>query len=70
MPTIDLSDEELQGLVTVLATASGPGISWMLTNTLLTKVRQAQEAAQPVADALPARKPNSKGEDHAAISRA
>lgn len=44
MPSIELTDEELQGFVHLCATASGPGVSWMLTNALLTKARLAQEA--------------------------
>jgi len=45
MPMIDLSDEEMQQLVLVLANASGPGISWALTNGLLTKLQhQAQNS--------------------------
>jgi len=40
MPTIDLSDEDMQQLVLVLANASGPGISWAVTNGLLTKLQQ------------------------------
>ena len=59
MPTIELSDEELQGFVHLCATASGPGVSWMLTNALLTKARLAQEAAGA------ARSLNSEGHDAA-----
>ena len=57
---LDLSDEELQTLVTVVATASGPGINWMLTNGILTKLQGAAQGELP----LPTkpRKPNS--EDH------
>jgi len=44
MPTIDLSDEELQGFITLCATASGPGINWVLTNALLTKAQAAAPA--------------------------
>ena len=47
MPTLDLTDEELQGLILVCANASGPGVSWMLTNALLTKAQQAALAAKP-----------------------
>jgi hypothetical protein len=46
MPTLDLSDEEAQQLTLILANASGPGISWMMTNNLLTKL-QAVTQAQP-----------------------
>ena len=40
MPLIEFSDEEVQQLTLVLANASGPGVSWMLTNSLLTKLQQ------------------------------
>jgi len=40
MPVIEFSDDELQQLTLVLANASGPGISWMMTNNLLTKLQQ------------------------------
>ena len=43
MPVLDLTDEELQGLIMVCANASGPGVSWMLTNALLTKAQQAAQ---------------------------
>lgn len=46
MPTIELTDEELQGLIMVCANASGPGVSWMLTNALLTKAQAAAQASQ------------------------
>ena len=40
MPLIDFTDEQVQQLTLVLANASGPGVSWMLTNNLLTKLQQ------------------------------
>ena len=46
MPVLELSDEELQGFIMLAATASGPGVNWMLTNALLTKARLAQEQSQ------------------------
>ena len=46
MPMIEFSDEEVQQLTLVLANASGPGVSWMLTNNLLTKL-QAQAKPKP-----------------------
>ena len=58
MPTIDLTQEELQGLVNVLATASGPGITWMLTNTLLQKLQAAEQADKT--DKTPRRHSNSE----------
>ena len=64
MPVIELTDEELQGFVHLCATASGPGVNWMLTNALLTKARAAQEAR-----AAPHRPGNSEDHD-AAVSRA
>ena len=75
MPTIDLTQEELQGLVNVLATASGPGINWMLTNALLTKLQAADQAAQKASQAAqgevlppaPRRKLNSEDKDHATL---
>ena len=75
MPTIELTDEELQGFVHLCATASGPGVSWMLTNALLTKARLAQEAAQHehVAQVVTANvlKATGNSEDHdAAVPRA
>ena len=60
MPTIDLTDDELRGLVNVLATASGPGINWMLTNNLLQKLQAAEQADKT--DKTPRRRSNS--EDH------
>ena len=65
MPTIDLSQEELQGLVTVLATASGPGINWMLTNNLLQKLQGAAEGQ--VIPPTPRRRGNSEDKDHATL---
>ena len=62
MPTIDLTQEELQGLVTVLATASGPGINWMLTNNLLQKLQGAAEGR--VIPPVPRRRGNSEDKDH------
>jgi len=47
MPTLDLSDEELQGLITLCATGSGPGITWMLTNAILMKAQQASGKQPP-----------------------
>lgn len=72
MPVLDLSDEELQGFVHLCATASGPGVSWMLTNALLTKARLAQEAAQKPTDfRVPISRPPGNSEDHdAAVPRA
>ena len=73
MPTIDISDEELQGFVHLCATASGPGVSWMLTNALLTKARLAQEGAVRTTDLGPLGgevKLNSQEKGHAAIPRA
>ena len=64
MPTIELSDEELRGLVKVLATASGPGISWMLTNNLLQKLQAAEQADKT--DKTPRRR-NSEDKDHATL---
>ena len=74
MPTIELSDEELQGFVHLCATASGPGVSWMLTNALLTKARLAQEASadksgQTGLSNLSTRPGNSEDHD-AAVPRA
>ena len=65
MPTIDLTQEELQGLVTVLATASGPGINWMLTNNLLQKLQGAAEGR--VIPPVPRRRGNSEDKDHATL---
>ena len=65
MPTIDLTQEELQGLVTVLATASGPGITWMLTNNLLQKLQGAAEGQ--VIPPAPRRRGNSEDKDHATL---
>ena len=72
MPTIDLTDEELQGFVVLCATASGPGINWQLTNALLSKARLAQEAAQQPKDfRVPISRPPGNSEDHdAAVPRA
>ena len=72
MPIIDLTTEELQGLVTVLATASGPGINWMLTNNLLQKLQgAAQEAgvdkSGQTALSAPRRRGNSEDKDHATL---
>ena len=45
MPLIEFSDEQVQQLTLVLANASGPGISWMMTNGLLaTLQQQAQQS--------------------------
>ena len=61
MPTIELSDEELRGLVNVLATASGPGINWMLTNNLLQKLQAAEQADKTDrTDKTPRRHSNSE----------
>lgn len=69
MPVLDLTDEELQGFVHLCATASGPGVSWMLTNALLTKARLAQEVAQNLVPA--GTKATGNSEDHdAAVPRA
>jgi hypothetical protein len=55
MPIFEFSDEQVQQLTVVLANASGPGISWALTNGLLTTLQQqAQpktEYAKPVSRA-------------------
>ena len=45
MPVLDLTDEELQGLIQLAATGSGPGITWVLTNQILTKAQQAASAS-------------------------
>jgi len=55
MPLLDLSDEELQGLITLCATGSGPGITWMLTNAILTKAQQAAQNKPPQTPAKPRR---------------
>lgn len=78
MPVLELSDEELQGLILVCATGSGPGVSWMLTNALLTKARLAQEQSQQSAqneqrplNAKPTGSFLGNSEDHdAAVPRA
>ena len=74
MPVIDLTQEELQGLVTVLATASGPGINWMLTNNLLQKLQAAEHAKaeharipDEVYQRHPRKKANSEDDDHATL---
>jgi len=54
MPMIEFSDEQVQQLTLVLANASGPGISWMMTNGLLATL-QAQTQAKPIS--VPAKKP-------------
>ena len=69
MPVLELSDEELQGFVHLCATASGPGVSWMLTNALLTKARLAQEQSQGVVSTPPHKPGNSEDHD-AAVPRA
>ena len=66
MPVIDLTQEELQGLVTVLATASGPGINWMLTNNLLQKLQGAAQG-EILPPAQPRRRGNSEDKDHATL---
>lgn len=68
MPSIEVTDEELQGFITLCATASGPGINWMLTNALLTKAREAQQRGQQT---LTPPRPYSNSEDHddAAVPR-
>lgn len=72
MPLIELSDEEVQQLTLVLANASGPGVSWMLTNSLLTKLQQ-QVASQAgkAAEVLPPAEHvgNSEDKGYAAVSR-
>ena len=70
MPLIEFSDEEVQQLTLVLANASGPGVSWMLTNSLLTKLQQ-QAASQKAAEVLsPAEHVgNSEDKGYAAVSR-
>jgi hypothetical protein len=55
MPTLELTDEEAQQLTLVLANASGPGISWMMTNGLLTKVQQAAAKGPGLAGGKPSR---------------
>jgi hypothetical protein len=60
MPMIELSDEEMQQLTMVLANASGPGVSWMITNTLLTRLQAA-------AQAQPAAPKRSRGNAHDAL---
>ena len=73
MPTIEFTSEELQQLVTVLATASGPGINWMLTNNLLGKLQAAAEPQhEPVDEPRDRRLPrslklNSEDRDHATL---
>lgn len=63
MPTLDLTDEELQGFVVLCATASGPGINWTLTNALLNKARLAQEASKGAPALAPHKPGNSRGPD-------
>jgi hypothetical protein len=43
MPMVDFTDEEMQSLTLVLANASGPGVNWVTTNALLTKLQQAAQ---------------------------
>jgi len=73
MPTLDLSDEDIQQLTMVLANASGPGISWLTVNALLTKLQtQAQAASQAgKAEVLPPAEHvgNSEDKGYAAVSR-
>ena len=40
MSSVDLSTEEWQTLINILATANGPGISWTVTNPLLAKISE------------------------------
>jgi len=51
MPLIEFSDEEVQQLTLVLANASGPGVSWLLTNNLLTKLQQQHSPLNAQMDA-------------------
>jgi len=74
MPLIELSDEEVQQLTLVLANASGPGVSWMLTNNLLTKLQQQAQAASQAGKAAEVLPPaehvgNSEDKGYAAVSR-
>jgi hypothetical protein len=48
MPILDLSDEELQGLIMICANGSGPGVTWLLTNAILTKAQQAAQKDPPL----------------------
>ena len=48
MPTLDLSDDELQAFINICAHASGPGITWMVCNGLLMKAQQAAQAKMPL----------------------
>lgn len=66
MPTIDLSDEELQGLIMICANGSGPGISWMLTNAILTKAQSASQSAHAKAQEI--FPPGADGLDHEPIA--
>ena len=47
MPQIDFTDDELQQLIQIVATGSGPGINWIISNGLLTKI-QAAAQKQPM----------------------
>jgi hypothetical protein len=58
MPMIEFSDEDLQQLTVFLANASGPGINWVLTNGLLTKLQQ--QVQNPT---KPPTKPNKRAPD-------
>jgi hypothetical protein len=48
MPMIEFSDEQVQQLTVVLANASGPGISWALTNGLLSTLQQQAQKDPPL----------------------
>ena len=61
MPTIELTNEELQGLITLAATGSGPGINWILCNGLLQKAQAAAQKGDQGEIILP---PKGNSEDH------
>ena len=44
MPSIDFTDAELQQLIQIVATGSGPGINWVVSNGLLQKFQAAAQA--------------------------
>jgi hypothetical protein len=63
MPTFEFTDEQVSQLTVVLANASGPGISWAITNGLLTTLQQQAQAVAPVGQVAQRRpRPHREGD--------
>ena len=64
MPTLELTPEELVALTHLAANASGPGITWLLTNPILLKCQTAQQQQMIASNGQTATPPRPNREDH------